>query len=142
MRFHRGLDVRYAGQSYHLTIPWGGSPKSVGEHFNELHRNTYGYAEPREPCEIVTLRLTAVGIIGKPTLKASAQAAKGGTQPRKAWFAETGFCDCPVHHRLTIDANSTLTGPAVIEEPDSTVLVPPGWRVRVAAHDVLVMERA
>jgi N-methylhydantoinase A len=141
MRFDRALDVRYVGQSYHLTISWDGSPKSVAERFNDLHRNTYGYAEPREPCEIVTLRLTAAGMIGKPRLGASATAAKRGAERRKVFFGGIGFVDCAVHHRLALDRDAALAGPAVIEEQDSTVLVPPRWHARVVVHDVLVMER-
>lgn len=55
----RYADVRYVGQSYELTIPWGGD-------FHAEHQRVYGYSNPERPTETVTLRLRAVKAVSKP----------------------------------------------------------------------------
>jgi N-methylhydantoinase A len=147
----RFVDIRYVGQSYQLTIPLS-STQVTGEvlaearqRFNATHRATYGYAEPSEPCEIVNLRISALGLIEKPVLGAGqtgaardAAAARKGT--RRVFFAGTAFVDCAVYDRLLLPIGAEFPGPASIEEPDSTTLVHPGWRVRVEKFGILAID--
>lgn len=151
----RALDIRYIGQSYQLTISLTSERLSdavlaeARERFNATHRATYGYAEPSEPCEIVNLRISALGLIEKPNLSADASAgatrssdamaAKKGSRP--VFFAGAGFIDCAVYDRLRLSHGASLLGPAVIEEPDSTTLIHPGWRARVERFGVLAIDR-
>ena len=100
MRFERALDMRYVGQSYHLTIPLGPGPASrpmleeARGRFNEAHFAAYGYAEPSEPCELVNVRVSAMGAIRRAELREGAsgreEAQKGA---RSVWFEATGFMD-------------------------------------------------
>jgi N-methylhydantoinase A len=152
MAFERTVDIRYVGQSYHLTLPVpdGGLSKKtfdgVRDRFDETHQATYGYAEPTEPCELVTLRLTAVGRIRKPPLgddgsggtPASGDAAAAKDR-RPVFFAGSGFVDCAVYDRGRLPFGSTIAGPAVIEERDATTLVHPGWQAAVERFGVLVL---
>jgi N-methylhydantoinase A len=115
------------------------------QRFNATHRATYGYAEPSEPCEIVNLRISALGLIEKPVLGTGqanaardAAAAKKGT--RRVFFDGTAFVDCIVYDRLLLPIGAELLGPAVIEEPDSTTLIHPGWRVRVERFGILAID--
>ena len=150
MRFERAIDLRYVGQSYHLTIPVAAGPatremlEDARERFNNAHLASYGYAEAGEPCELVNLRVSAVGLIRTPTLAAEPEGqneedARTGVRP--VWFPETGFVDCPVLDRLRLRAGKAFAGPAVIEDPDATTLVHPGWCCAVGPHGVLVIER-
>jgi N-methylhydantoinase A/oxoprolinase/acetone carboxylase beta subunit len=52
-----------------------------------------------------------------------------------------GFLDCPIYERKHFRAGTTLIGPAVIEQYDSTVLVTPGWSGRVDAYGNLILQR-
>jgi N-methylhydantoinase A len=58
----RFADVRYAGQSYELTIPWGSS-------FHEAHQRAYGYSDPGRATQIVTLRLRTTIPLKRPSLR-------------------------------------------------------------------------
>jgi N-methylhydantoinase A len=151
--FERALDLRYVGQSYQLTIPIPAGAALTAEllaaarrSFNELHRATYGYAEPAEPCEIVNLRVAGLGLIEKPRLGGDgtsrqrdvADAVRGR---RLVHFDGHGFVDCPAIDRALLAPGMAFGGPAVVEEPDSTTLVHPGWRVRVERYGVLAIER-
>jgi N-methylhydantoinase A len=148
----RFIDIRYVGQSYQLTIPLNSIRVTsevlaeARQRFNATHRATYGYAEPSEPCEIVNLRISALGLIEKPVLgnreadtAPDAAAAKKGTRP--VCFAGAAFVECAVYDRLRLPIGAEFLGPAVIEEPDSTTLVHPGWRVRVERFGILAIDR-
>jgi N-methylhydantoinase A len=143
--FGRSVDVRYVGQSYYLTISIDGpidraALEDLRSKFNEFHRTTYGYAEPKEPCELVNLRVAAVGRIEKPPVRADApQQQVAGA--RKVYFDEIGYLDCPVVRRSNLGEGATLEGPAVVEEVDATTLVPPGWRALVMQGGALLIRR-
>jgi N-methylhydantoinase A len=151
----RGIDIRYVGQSYQLTIPLGAGAidqtalAAARAQFNATHRATYGYAEESEPCEIVNLRLSALGLIEKPPLGAGlaggataatdAQIARKGT--RQVYFSDTEFIECVLYDRLRLPVGASFLGPAIVEEPDSTTLVHPGWRATVERFGVLAIDR-
>jgi N-methylhydantoinase A len=150
MVFVRQIDMRYVGQSFELTIPLegaafdAGQAAALGERFHTEHARVYGFSAPKEPVEVVNLRLTAVGRIEKP---APRPLAPGGRRPepkahRQVFFAEQdGFVDCPIHERYALGAGATLAGPVVIEELDSTVVVHPGYGVEVDAVGNLVIRK-
>jgi len=62
-KLERFADMRYRGQSYELTVPWGGD-------FHAAHERVYGYSDPKRPVETVTLRVRAVVKTPKPAIKA------------------------------------------------------------------------
>ena len=139
--FLRQIDLRYVGQSFELTIPAG-----VGllERFHAEHDRTYGFAAPAEPVEVVSLRLTSVGTIGKPP----ARPLEPGVCPepkerRSVYFAEAGdFVDCPIYDRYALPAGARFGGPAIVEEFDSTTVVHPGFAVTVDVVGNLVIQRS
>ena len=148
--FSRQVDMRYVGQSFELTIPLAdgvfdaAQAEALRERFHAEHDRAYGFSAPAEPVEVVSLRLTTVGRIEKPPLRPLERAA-GDPLPkeqREVYFAETGgFVECPIHDRYSLGAGATLSGPAVVEELDSTVVVHPGYRVEVDELGNLVVRR-
>jgi len=139
IEFSRQIDLRYVGQSYELTIPAG---EGMLERFHAEHDRVYGFAAPAEPVEAVSLRLTSVGRIAKPParpLETGGDAAP--KEHRPVYFAETGdYVDCPIYDRYALSAGSSFTGPAVVEELDSTTVVHPGFTVLVDDLGNLVIE--
>ncbi len=126
VEFVRQIDLRYVGQSYELTIPAG---DALVERFHVEHDRVYGFAAPAEPVEAVSLRLTSIGRIVKPPPR---PLERGGTaepkERRPVYFAEAGdYVDCPIYDRYTLPAGAALSGPAVVEEFDSTTVVHPGF---------------
>ena len=93
------------------------------------------------------VRICAYGRIAKPALAdATAEAVAGSDArarkgARPVYFEGGGFVECAVHDRLRLGEGAVLDGPAIVEEPDSTTLVHPGWRARVERFGVLVIER-
>lgn len=140
VEFQRKLDVRYVGQSFELTIPAG---PDLLDRFHAQHERAYGFAAPGEPVEIVSIRLTSVGRIDKPaTRRLEAGEAPPPREHRPVYFSESGgYVDCAIHDRGTLPAGSHMSGPAVIEEFDSTTIVHPGFTVRVDDAGNLHLEK-
>jgi N-methylhydantoinase A len=143
----RSADVRYRRQAYELTVPVADGPvtraslDTLATAFHDKHRQTYGHANPNEPVQLVNLRLTALGRLPRLELKQRAAASRP-LRERRVWFAETGFVGCAVHWRDGMSADATLTGPAIVEAVDATIVVPPGWVAAVDPRGYLRMRRS
>jgi N-methylhydantoinase A/oxoprolinase/acetone carboxylase beta subunit len=145
----RAADGRYAGQGYELTVPVpAGSLDAralarVRSSFDEIYAARYGYANPAEPVEIVTWKLSAVG--ASPHVSMPKAASGAGEHIRKtvrqAYFPEScGYVDCPVYDRYRLGAGMTFTGPAIVEERESTTVLPPGVSATVDEFANLIAE--
>ena len=126
------LDMRYAGQSFTLGIPW--SPGTPGfaqprAAFDRRHEETFGYADRSNEAEIVNIRLVSIGEVDKPRLdhRVEAKRAPNG-EHRKVWFG--GWQDTAIFHRRDLPIGFVFDGPAIVEEEGGTTIVPPGWTVR------------
>lgn len=148
----RYLDVRYIGQHHEVTVPMP-SNCAIGEShleeiansFHEAHERLYSYSTPETPIEIINLRVTAVGHVEKNGLEkaegsdASVEAAVKNT--RKLYFQEyNGWKDVPVYDRNKMFTGHVVSGPAVIEERITTIIVHPNWNARIDEFANVVME--
>lgn len=124
-------DMRYRGQAFELVVPWGDvqpAPETLerlAADFHALHRQRFSYANPDDPVEIVTLRLTATGRL--PEARGRREAGPAGTaaQGRRRVFAGGAWQEVPVHRREAV--HGPIAGPALIEEAYTTVFVAAGW---------------
>ena len=150
--FLRQVDMRYVGQSYELTVPLPAEQldaskiASVLEQFHIEHDRAYGYSAPTEPVEFVNLRLTAIGKIAKPQLRELEGNNTGTAAAQKAtrsvYFAESdGYVECPIYDRYRLGPSCVLTGPAIVEEIDSTTVIHPGYRAQVDRFGNLILTR-
>jgi N-methylhydantoinase A len=137
----RQLEVRYAGQSYELTVPF--SPRFPVE-FQRLHEKTYGYTHGHKPLEVVNLRLR----LTVPTSSKRSRKLHGRSPARRAksavvkekdvWFGDR-FHPTSLYDRNLLLPGMNFPGPAVVVEYSSTTIVPPGFRCRVDSELNLVM---
>ncbi len=142
-------DARYVGQGYELTVPVppgeldAPTLARVRAAFDELYAARYGYANPSEPVEVVTWKLSAVGgspriALAKAPTQGAGPAVKGG---RRAYFPEAhGYVDTPVYDRYALAAGARLAGPAIVEERESTTVLPPGASASVDEYANLLVE--
>src|SRR5437016_5323716 len=111
--------------------------------FDVAYAARYGYANPREPVEVVTWKLSAVGgspriALAKAQTEDRGRAVKGS---RRAYFPEArGYVDTPVYDRYALAAGARLTGPAIVEERESTTVLPPGASAAVDEYASLLVE--
>ncbi len=140
------LDLRYVGQ-YHevpVEISWDDvktfNETAIKNAFHAAHDRLYGYSLAREgtAVELVNLRLTAVGISDKPVFKEekphgqdASQAVKGA---RLVYLPSSeNFGEVDVYDGDRLSRGNRLSGPAIIEQVNTTTFVPKGWNVECDA---------
>ncbi|SHG45163.1 hydantoinase/oxoprolinase family protein [Bradyrhizobium erythrophlei] len=148
IRLRRRVDLRYAGQAFELTVdlPEGlldaDALDRLSDAFDAEHYRTYGHSLPRSHGrEIVALRVVGTVIAERPEAKAVADGggtAANNTATRRAYFGEHGWLETPVVGRGRL-ARPVL-GPLIVEEADSTTIVPPGWLASLDARRNIVIE--
>jgi N-methylhydantoinase A len=146
----RSADARYVGQGYELTVPLppgrldAAALARVRARFDDIYAARYGYASPTEPVEVVTWKLSAIGGSTRIALAKAPRAADGGHKgARRAYFPETGgYAETPVYDRYALGPGTTLTGPAIVEERESTTVLPPGVTATVDDYANLIAETA
>jgi N-methylhydantoinase A len=146
----REVDLRYVGQGYELTIPipphaergevrWGAQ---LRERFEAAYAKRYGFAAPGEQIEATAWRLT---VVGRKTPVALPRFDRGSGKPspagrRPVYFPECeGFAETPIFDRYQLFAGAQVEGPAVVEERESTTILPPGTTAQVDAHGTLAV---
>jgi len=142
VRVTRSLDLRYAGQSYELTVPVTSTDASrYTKVFHVAHERRYGHSDAGRPVEIVAVRVQAaapgVSIASGPVLargKSSAQAGRATVRFDRE--RKTSMYD-----RDDLRSGDRLRGPALVLQLDATTVVPPGWRGRVDGVGNLLLER-
>ncbi len=131
----RFADVRYAGQSYELTVRFGGD-------FHAEHQRVYGYSDSQRATEIVTLRVRAIVRVERPSLRQPRQPQISSAVPgkRKVWLAGR-WRNLPAAPREAFDAKAGK-GPLLVTDYGSTTLVPPGWSMTRDATGSLILRRS
>jgi N-methylhydantoinase A len=152
LRLRRLADLRYSGQAYELTVDveggdiTGESIENIFQQFHREHERTYGHANLNEPVDLVGVRVQASPVVtdeipyGKDWRTAL---GADGSSPvyREAYFGqEVGFLTVPVFGRAAL-AVEPSPGPIIIEELESTCVVPPQWSVAIDSHGNIVLER-
>jgi N-methylhydantoinase A len=136
----RLADLRYRGQSFELTVA-ADDLAALPARFHQAHERRYGYHMRDEPVELVSARLIAIVPVTKPALHAAGAA---GTRPpgrRMASFGPGQWQEVEALRRTSLGTGSKVSGPAIVESPDSTCVVRPGWRGVVDEVGTLVLER-
>jgi N-methylhydantoinase A len=144
----RTVDARYLGQGYELTVPVpagaldGAALQGVRAAFDALYTARYGYSSPAEPVEVVTWKLSASG--GAPRVALAKAAPAPGAVARKpdrrAYFPEAGgWTACAVYDRYALAGGERIAGPAIVEERESTTVLPPGATATVDEYANLIV---
>lgn len=147
-KYLKSVDMRYFGQAYELTVPFGESfdeydiPR-LQRTFLDLYSERYGYARD-DPVECVSWRLVAYGQVPKVNLTTDENQHQYLVNPkgeRQAYFPEIGgFVSCKVYDRYRLTPGTQIGGPAIIEEKESTCVVSPTQKVSVDKYQNLIVE--
>ena len=143
------FDMRYVGQNYELNVALDAVPESfdceeLKKRFFSAHEMNYGYFNPDDPVEIVNFRLTARGRLPRPAQKEVA-ATHTPAEPvgqRVVYFDAENPVEAALFNRSELKPGQTITGPAVIDQLDSTTLVYPGDTARVDGASNIIIELA
>jgi N-methylhydantoinase A/oxoprolinase/acetone carboxylase beta subunit len=139
-------DMCYVGQAYHLEVPF---PQNDGDvlvrlydAFRALHDRVLGHAT-ESPARIVNLR-SVQRARGLADFGRAAETADATAAPRRRRIVPTAGGDpveAAIYDRWSLAAGRPIAGPAIVEQTDTTTLVPAGWRATVDAHGNLMIER-
>ncbi|MBM3600898.1 MAG: hydantoinase/oxoprolinase family protein [Alphaproteobacteria bacterium] len=141
--FRRGLGMRYLGQSWDLPVdlPAGlGSIAAIEELFHARHLERFGY-RGRNPVEIVSFRLAAIGRVDQPAAVANGAAPAAAAPAHRPVRFDGRTVRASVHERERLMPGQRIAGPAIIEEMGAVTVVPPGWSCRQGSSGELLIER-
>ncbi len=142
------LDLRYVGQGYELEVayPNGRFDRQrmllVERRFHELHQSRYGFSAPEEPTEVVNVKMACIGQVPRPELKvAQSQTREEECAPKNVRnvYLKGGLRRTPVYDRSRLKPGISLSGPAIIEQKDSTTLLLPGDQARIDGYRNVVV---
>jgi N-methylhydantoinase A len=155
----REVDLRYAGQSFELTVPLAEGPldraaiDALTEVFGQEHLRTYGHrGTADQPVDLINVRLTATGRPEHPRVPDDEHLRQlgrtrhrpGAAGSRRAYFgASFGRLETPVVDRASLGESGlagACHGPLIIEEYDATTVVPPGCTATLDAWGNIVID--
>ena len=131
----RSADLRYAGQSYELNVPFTEDPGTLAQRFHEAHERRYGHSEIDEPLEIVTLRLKVVA--HAEDIEPERVGDRGDVINATLARSEQGL----VVDREALGEDALVRGPVRLIEPYATAYVPVSWSGRVDRWGHILLER-
>lgn len=147
VQLRRQMDMRYVGQWRSLTVPvstpLGANLQGSLDRFHAEHQREYSFSNPEGAVEIYGLRVVGIGLVEKPEFpKRSAAGILNDAikETRQVYFGESGgFHTTVIYDRDKMPAGSTFQGPAIIDQMDTTTVVPPDWRGEVDEHGNIVL---
>jgi len=146
--FRPAADMRYVGQSYEIEVPvepaWfaAGGGGALLAAFHRAHERAFGHADREAPAEIVNLRVQLRA--ARPRVPLGEVPASGAPlvprTTRRIWL-DGHRTEARVLDRAALGAGARLAGPAIVEQPDTTVLVPTGHVGEVDRFGNLLLRR-
>ncbi|HEY3304511.1 MAG TPA: hydantoinase/oxoprolinase family protein [Candidatus Binatia bacterium] len=152
IHYERTADMRYVGQGHEVSVPLPDGRLSdwhmgnIQSAFEEVYRSLYGRKGPEVPLEVINWRVVAGG--PNPAMdfrlpretNGGKRALKGN---RRAYFPEQGgYIETPVYDRYALGPGATFSGPAIVEERESTLIVGARGHGRVDEHLNVIVEFA
>ena len=138
----RTIRMKYYGQFRDLEVPWPNGPitaqaiaKGVAN-FHHRHQELFGSSNEKYPLEFMKFGLTAIGKMPRVTIKRTPQgnpdpaAAYKGT--RGVYFEENrGLVNTSIWDGAKLLSGHLLKGPAIVEERLTTIVIPPGFKIKI-----------
>jgi len=147
-RIGRSADLRYAKQGVEITVEIPGDGIDTGsvarliEAFHDLHERLYTFADRDAPVEIVNLRISATGVMDKidlPAIDTVPEGTPASPSGRRRVHLEGAFAEVPIYRRENLKAGHAISGPAIVDQLDTTTVVLPGQTAITDAYGSLVI---
>ncbi len=149
VEFHWSADMRYEGQSYEIDVPVPGrllreaEGAAIGDAFHRLHVKLFAHCDPAAPVEVAAIRLRAVGLMPRSRNRLLVNPARRQAEAisRRDIVYRGDWMSSRIYSRDDLASGHSFAGPAVVEQSDSTCLVPGGWRAAVDERSNLLLMR-
>jgi len=144
-RFYVEADMRYNGQAYELSVSLG-APEEVTldailQRFEHLHLQRYGFTNAEAPVQLTTLRLALSAPLPRAPEKAYAPEPPEEAPVTRALFLRQRWVEARIWQRNRISFDAVVSGPAVVEQEDTTTLILPGWSAQLDTSGNLLITR-
>jgi N-methylhydantoinase A/oxoprolinase/acetone carboxylase beta subunit len=149
VRVAYAADMRYVGQAYELEVPIA-TPVTrermpdILATFHAVHERVYGYARTQQPVEFVNFRAVHTFSLPRPVVTPAARTtgtlADARLGERRVYFGS--FMPTAIYERARLPLGARLTGPAIVEQSDTTTVIPPGVTALVDDAGNLRLRRA
>jgi N-methylhydantoinase A len=152
--FSYALDLRYAGQYHEVNVAVAEAVidppnfEAICTLFHAAHNRLYGYdlGEVATAVNLVNIRVSAKGLTDKPEIKTETRRSDSASAQlkgqRKVFLpGERVLGDADVYDGDALGYGHSLTGPAIVEQRNTTIFVPPGWRMECDALASFLLER-
>lgn len=150
-RFEFSIDMRYQRQNFEINIPVSSEKINKEEmekairDFHAEHKRSYGYCNEKATVQFVSYRVSAVGIIDKPEMKPAPLTPDvplpKPIETRKVLFqGKNEYVKTPVYQRFDFVPGQTLSGPCILEQMDTTLVVPKNWTLHVDGYENLLIK--
>ena len=157
LKVNRSLDMRYAGQSYELNIPYHNGIEAVNpshnigegiqtlvEKFHIAHAQRFGYARTDAPVEVVNLRLTTIGETDKPPIQPTSLSDPDASEAcpvQTPVIFENEALPTHFYRREALRPGNQIAGPAIVTEFSATTVIPPNFSAVVDAYQNLILTK-
>lgn len=141
----RYVEMRYTGQWRSLSVSIGQDITSLDEaleNFHREHEREFAFSNKDQQVEIYGLRVTAIGTVPKPefpTYTPNGSLEEAVKESREVYF-DDGFVETVVYNREKIPVGSTIHGPAVVDQLDTTTVIPPEFTAEVDKYRNLIIK--
>jgi N-methylhydantoinase A len=139
-------EMRYEGQGYDVAVAleegWlaGGDRERIATAFHAAHRAVYGHATEANEVWLKELRAHITGAIPRVRLRAVRDEAESPESKRPVRLGAR-VVEAAVLGRSAVAADAVVQGPAILNQMDTTTLIPPGWRAWLAGSGALILAR-
>jgi 5-oxoprolinase (ATP-hydrolysing) len=139
------VHLRYAGTDTALAVPLS-EPEIMRGDFEALHRQRFGFVSPEKPVFAAAIEVEAVGHESGSGEESAGEVVEQRTRPsvsdaKTKFFSGGAWHDAPVYKREDVGPGTTIAGPALLIEPNQTVVIEPGWTLAVSGRNDLVLTR-
>jgi N-methylhydantoinase A len=142
-----GADLRYLGQQHEVSVTLDADPRiqrdsaAIAKTFEEAYRVLYGVNPSHVPVELVTWRLTARGPVTPFDRVLAPSGAPGKPKCARTVNAWSDGASVPVYDRKDLAVGQTISGPAIIEERETTTALPPDWTATIDRFGCIIARK-
>ncbi len=152
---HYKIDMRYAGQAHEVVVDVlpemldkgidQSTISDLEEHFHERHNELFGHSSAGASVEFITQTVIVTGPTDKGVMSEIEVGTENSDQAFKAlrsvyWEEFKEFRDSKTYDRYLLKANNVIAGPAIIEQMDTTIVIPPNQKATVDRYGNIIID--
>jgi N-methylhydantoinase A len=141
----KNVDIRLKGQSYEITVPFSEDLSILSESFDEAHLRAYGYSSPSSPREVVNVRVSCYVPLPKFSMTVlpvgDISPPDNSMKGTRNVFLKDRWIKMDIYQKDLLLAGNLISGPAIIEQSDSTIFIDINWNAKVTPDGHMIITK-